>query len=52
MKYISNLLGIFLNANAKTLEPVLPASIITAYTGSDGCCFIETLSTSDLYIKV
>jgi len=43
------LLGVFLKANAKTLEPVLPASIITAYTGSG--CFLTTLSPkSDLYI--
>lgn len=25
---------VFLKANARTLEPVLPASIITAYAGS------------------
>jgi len=43
------LLGVFLKANAKTLEPVLPASIITAYTGSDNGCFLTT-SKSDLYI--
>lgn len=45
------LLGVFLKANANTLEPVLPASIITAYAGSDTVCFLTTSSkASDLYI--